>query len=701
MPSPTSTAELRSRFSFRFGLMIGMTLVLPTLLAGCWHSDSDNDDDNGGAPAITVSITPGNTSVQTGNTQQFTATVANTANTAVTWQVNNVTGGAAATGTISNSGLFTAPAAVPNPATVTVKAISVADTSVTTSVTVTITAPPPPPVVSVDLQPPTANVQVGLTQQFAATVTNATNTTVTWSLSGAGCAGAACGTIDANGLYTAPASVPNPATVTVTATSVQDPARSDSAVATVVAAPPIDMLALLDGRYVLTTMDQERNGFVTGILDFNGAGQVTGGTVDLNVPEATAQTTISGGTYTIGNDGRGRLTLTVTGVGTVHFSFAVVSSDLARIIYFEPTSTGDLFGTLEKQTATATPTGRYVFRLEGTGLTGRRGYVGVLDFGTNTSALDFTAPNPNGFANGYGTLQVFSTAIALGAANAQGRGTLSITGPQTGDMQFAYWVINASRIAIIPLDPVAPIIAGTAGALPASGGVADRQGAIAGPANLPAGNYVYAAMGFDSVGVFARGARIASTGGASSPSVSDQVGDSEGQLLGFASTCGTTLEGSGRSDMFCIPGGYGVRVFFIDGNHGHALVYGGAGFGVGEFHRQSAAAFTTADIAGDYSLIAFGDEFANNVTGAIAVTLAGGLSGTQDISEDGVQEPDVAFTGSYVLNANGSGDSTITAAGITSQHRYWVVPPSRIIGFTINDADKESLILDRQDFTGP
>lgn len=699
MSSQITTRPLRSRAGLRFGLVVGMTLVMSTLLAGCWHSDSDDDDN--GAPAITVSITPANPSVQTGNTQQFTATVANTSNTAVTWQVNNVTGGAAATGTISNSGLFTAPAAVPSPATVTVKAISAADTAVTASVTVTITAPPPPPVVSVDLQPPTANVQVGLTQQFTATVSNAANTSVTWLLSGAGCAGAACGSISASGLYTAPASVPNPASVTVTATSVQDPTKSDTAVVTIVVAPPIDMLSLLDGRYVLTTMDQERNGFVTGTLDFDGAGQVTGGTVDLNVPEATAQTTISGGTYTIGDDGRGRLTLAVTGVGTVHFSFVVVSSDLARIIYFEPTSTGDLFGTLEKQTATATPTGRYAFRLEGTGLTGRRGYVGVLDFGTSTSALDFTEPNPTGFADGYGTLRVDSAGISAGAANPQGRGTLAIDSPQTGNMQFAYWVINQGRLAIIPLDPVAPIINGTAGARPASGGVADRQGAIGAAGPLAAGGYVYTGMGFDSVGVFARGARIASIGGASSPSVSDQVGDTEGQLLGVASTCDTVLEASGRSDMFCIPGGYGVRVFFIDADHGHALVYGGAGFGVGEFYKQSAAAYTTADVAGNYSLIAFGDEFANNVTGDVAVTAAGLLSGTEDISEDGVQEPDVEFTGSYALNANGTGDTSITAAGITSQHRFWVVSPSRIIGFTINDPDKESLILDRQNFTGP
>jgi hypothetical protein len=52
-------------------------------------------------------------------------------------------------------------------------------------------------------------------QQLAATVNGSSNQSVTWSVPG----GAANGTIDANGLYTTPASVPNPATVTVVATS--------------------------------------------------------------------------------------------------------------------------------------------------------------------------------------------------------------------------------------------------------------------------------------------------------------------------------------------------------------------------------------------------------------------------------------------------------------------------------------------------
>src|SRR2546430_16794247 len=64
---------------------------------------------------VIVTIAPMSATVAARGTQQFTATVQNTSNTAVTWQVNGVTGGNATVGTISSSGLYTAPA---SPATV-------------------------------------------------------------------------------------------------------------------------------------------------------------------------------------------------------------------------------------------------------------------------------------------------------------------------------------------------------------------------------------------------------------------------------------------------------------------------------------------------------------------------------------------------------------------------------------------------------
>ena len=51
-------------------------------------------------PMVTVS--PATANVQEGSRQQFTATVTNTSDTAVTWQVNNITGGIASVGTITS-----------------------------------------------------------------------------------------------------------------------------------------------------------------------------------------------------------------------------------------------------------------------------------------------------------------------------------------------------------------------------------------------------------------------------------------------------------------------------------------------------------------------------------------------------------------------------------------------------------------------
>ena len=95
-------------------------------------------------PAAPVAVTvTGNNQVRLGTTAQLTAAVTNTSNTAVNWQVNGVTGGAAATGTISTTGLYTPPAAIPSPNTVTITAVSQASASSSGSMTEAILNPIP------------------------------------------------------------------------------------------------------------------------------------------------------------------------------------------------------------------------------------------------------------------------------------------------------------------------------------------------------------------------------------------------------------------------------------------------------------------------------------------------------------------------------------------------------------------------------
>ena len=91
-------------------------------------------------PPPTVTVTPATWNVQENTQQQFNASVANTSDTAVTWQVNGVTGGNATVGTISSSGLYTAPLVIPNPASVTITAFITDNPSISGSAIATITA---------------------------------------------------------------------------------------------------------------------------------------------------------------------------------------------------------------------------------------------------------------------------------------------------------------------------------------------------------------------------------------------------------------------------------------------------------------------------------------------------------------------------------------------------------------------------------
>ena len=94
-------------------------------------------------PAVELAVCPASASVQAGSgTQVLTASVVAAEDSAVSWQVEGIPGGNPTVGTVSSTGVYTAPAQVPDTgATVAVTAVSVADPNVTASSTLTITAP--------------------------------------------------------------------------------------------------------------------------------------------------------------------------------------------------------------------------------------------------------------------------------------------------------------------------------------------------------------------------------------------------------------------------------------------------------------------------------------------------------------------------------------------------------------------------------
>jgi hypothetical protein len=123
---------------------------------------------------------------------------------------------APAPGSVSASSVTVTPAAT---TTYTLTASNSAG-SVTATVTVTVTVAPT--AVSVTVSPTRTSLAPGATQQFSATVTGTSNTSVSWTATG--------GTITSAGLYTAGAT---PGSFTVTGTSAQDATKSASSTVTI------------------------------------------------------------------------------------------------------------------------------------------------------------------------------------------------------------------------------------------------------------------------------------------------------------------------------------------------------------------------------------------------------------------------------------------------------------------------------------
>jgi len=188
---------------------------------------------------IDLSISPPSSRVQAGTSQNFTAVVLHDGRErGVDWTLHGAgcTGDACGTlsATSSDNGAaitYYAPASPPSPARVTLTAVSLSDGKVSRDAFIDIQPPP----ILVNLLG-TFSANIGGQAQISASIANdPSGAGVTWALSGTGCAGAACGTLSASTSadgqvisYTAPAVVPNPNFVTITATSVADHSVSAS-----------------------------------------------------------------------------------------------------------------------------------------------------------------------------------------------------------------------------------------------------------------------------------------------------------------------------------------------------------------------------------------------------------------------------------------------------------------------------------------
>ena len=232
---------------------------------------------NQGAPTtVAVTVSPATDSINVDTTLEFAATVTGSTNTSVAWSTT--------CGTINSSGLYTAPSTA---SSCTVTATSIANGADSASANVTVSAGPPPTVV-VAISPASGSINVNTTLQFTATVTGSTNSSVTWS--------ANCGTINSNGLYTAPATA---SSCKVIATSVANAADSASATVVAIAGPPQTVVVTINPRSQSISVNRtlEFTATVTGTTNTSVAWSATCGTINSSglytAPSTTSSCTVT------------------------------------------------------------------------------------------------------------------------------------------------------------------------------------------------------------------------------------------------------------------------------------------------------------------------------------------------------------------------------------------------------------------------
>ena len=248
--------------------------ALVLVLASCGGASPATISGLGSLSAVAITVSPQSMAMTTGAQQAFTATVTNTSMTSVSWLVNGVAGGNSTFGTIDKTGTYTAPPYVPIPPNVTITAVSNADESKTANAAVSISGPSAPGTVTVS--PQSANVVVGGSALFTATVNDA-NPAVSWLVNGQTGGNSNVGTITPipgsgnQALYTAPLQVPDQGAVTVTAVSVANPQQAGSAVVNIsVATAGGAVVAIVSPATPPTVQAGETQAFqasVTGVSD--------------------------------------------------------------------------------------------------------------------------------------------------------------------------------------------------------------------------------------------------------------------------------------------------------------------------------------------------------------------------------------------------------------------------------------------------
>jgi hypothetical protein len=494
---------------------------------------------------------------------------------------------------------------------------------------------------------PPASLALNTTASISAVVQNdGAARGVTWSVK---CAATQCGSVapasTASGgttIYTPPAQLPSPATVTLTATSVTESSKSVSGTINLTSAPAA---VLADGTYVYHFAGADGTGpmFVAGAFTVKG-GVITAGEQDLgdvaagftdNLVPSGCSLSVAGGNIQVvlatSNPDIG-----VKGVETLRGT----RISATRVLLSQFDSSAAATGSIDLQTSTAPPAGGFAFALNGwdNGTPESQLAIGgILNFSGSSlsvanSVMDYndggTVVQAQQFASGsISTPDTFGrVTVTLNPASASGMPGFVLSG----------YIVGANRIELV--ENQADALNGDLGGTALGQGSNTRSFSLASLTNT---TYVYESQGEDANGVLtlAGGFIFNSAGTVSGDLAWNDFANSGGNKI----QSGTyTVDSTGRVTLQAVvPQPLNVVLSFqlyLDGN-GNALVLGADALETtaGLAYLQTVG---SANFSGQYGVAGLGYVKAPGVplwgaVGPLQIDTAGNVTGTVDYSTQG------------------------------------------------------------------
>src|SRR5467141_1879258 len=466
--------------------------------------------------------------------------------------------------------------------------------------------------------------------------------------------------------------------------------------------PPVNNDAGLNGNYAFTFSGISGNGSVSsffatvGRFTADGAGNLTNGELETNGVGARAALVAQSftGTYSIGADNRGAMTLNFSG-SSAKLAFAMLANGNAQFIEFDASGGAGTIGsgTVEKADATAYSTSRitgdYVFGAAGFDAANNRAAIEGRFTSIGTGALT----NAAGDVNGYGTdyPMTFTAANYAVSNTATGRGTMTLAftfGGTPDTMNFVFYVVNSGKLFVMESDTVTtatPLLTGT---------VVQQQIPAGGFTNASLnGNLVISLTGHSACGTVSgvpkavAGLLTTNGSGALSLTYDENFCRAPNSVTGAPGTY--SVASNGRASITI--GGYNLVAYLMNVNQIFLFVSDvNVLFGVGE--PQTAVSFTNTSLKGAYAGFAtnpvgfgvtvFSGEFAAN-----GASPTGTMTGTEDIGASNGPNPGVAFNATYSISpspTNGRGMMTVTS-GTGGNGVIYMISPSKFVAVSMND----------------